>query len=274
MLTFIQGTWSGKNATIKTKNVNGEFMPRSPWSVTALCRYDVNPLFHIYSIIYCFLFSYSQVKRSRHPVSLSPTTEILLLRLFRKAFLTTLNIDPLKAHSFKPFSQKLGYFWTTSADWRLNTNTLCCSVVALEEVMCYFLTKLFFFGWDGQTGWEKNSRHEVYFCCQPLADNPRLFLPTQTTLNYSEFGQTSNCAGCQFSIGRGIFFILVDFLLGKLPRPMTFPCFSVVAFYFSYHTKAVWENPEAAISPSILSSLWITAIIKKFLLWLWGCCWD
>lgn len=152
-MLFIQRTWPGKNATIKTKNVNGEFMPRSPWSVTALCRYDVNPLFHIYSIIYCFLFSYPQVKSSRHPVPLSPATEILLLRLFRKAFLTTLNIDPLKAHSFKSFSQKLGYFCTMLADWSQHKHIMlqCCGLRG-GHVLFFDQVVFLWLGWTNGSG--------------------------------------------------------------------------------------------------------------------------
>lgn len=77
--------------------------------------------------------------------------------------------------------------------------------------------------------------------------------------------QNSNCAGCQFSIGRGIFFILVDFLLGKRPMPMAFPCFFVVAFYFSCHTMAVCEkNQKLPSLPAFYPASGL--IIKKFLL--------
>lgn len=140
-------------------------MPRSPWPCAAMTLI----LFFISTV--SFTVSFSHILRSNAPGILSLATEILLLRLFRKAFLTTLNTNLPKARSFMSFSKNWVIF-VQRQQTEANTNTLCCSVVALEEVMCYILTKLFFFGWDGQMGREKNSRHEVYFCCQPLADNP------------------------------------------------------------------------------------------------------
>lgn len=76
------------------------------------------------------------------------------------------------------------------------------------------------FLWLGWTNGRKTPDMRFIFAVNLLPITPAA-LPSyadDTQLFRVQASQTSNCAGCQFSIGRGMFFILLDFLLGKSPR--------------------------------------------------------